>query len=117
MKPRLSPATGWALIAALAALAAYMTWTLMNRPVALDSDDAVIELRQLPDMRIDINTASAAELSLLPGLGPLLAERIVDDRAANGPFASVDDLDRVIGIGESILERIRPHAIVADAGQ
>jgi competence protein ComEA len=57
--------------------------------------------------RLNVNTATAAELELLPGIGPALAGRIVDDRRANGPFKSVDDLDRVKGIGPKILERIR----------
>jgi competence ComEA-like helix-hairpin-helix protein len=115
MKLPVSTATGWVLIAALAALTAYMTLTLVNRPVVLDSNDAVDELRQLPDMRIDINTASAAEMSVLPGLGPLLAERFVDNRATQGPIASIDDLDRVNGFGPAIIERIRPYAVVGDS--
>ena len=57
--------------------------------------------------RLNVNTATAAELELLPGIGPALAGRIVDDRQANGPFKTVDDLDRVKGIGPKTLERIR----------
>lgn len=63
---------------------------------------------------LDLNRASTAELELLPRIGPRLAERIVADRRANGPFRSVDDLDRVPGIGPRTLELIRPHARVAD---
>jgi competence protein ComEA len=62
-------------------------------------------------MRVDINSASAAELALLPGLGPQLAQRIVDDREARGPYPSLNDLDRVPGIGQSIVERVKPHAV------
>lgn len=58
---------------------------------------------------LNINTASAAELEALPGIGPALAGRIIDDRAANGPFRTVDDLDRVRGIGPKTLERLRPY--------
>lgn len=68
-------------------------------------------------MRIDVNSASAAELALLPGLGPSLAQRIVDDRAAHGPFKSIDDLDRVRGIGKAIIERLRPYAVADDGIQ
>lgn len=57
--------------------------------------------------RLNVNTASAAELELLPGIGPALAGRIVEDRQANGAFGSVDDLDRVKGIGPKTLDRIR----------
>lgn len=56
---------------------------------------------------IDLNTATAAQLELLPGVGPTLAARIVQDRQANGPFKSVDDLDRVKGIGPGIVEKVR----------
>lgn len=63
---------------------------------------------ELPDL-VDINTADEEALEQLPGIGPALAERIVQDRAANGPFASVDDLTRVPGIGEKTLESLRPY--------
>lgn len=59
---------------------------------------------------IDINTAGADELALLPGIGPRIAGRIVSDRTGRGPFASVDELRRVNGIGAATLERIRPFA-------
>ncbi len=57
--------------------------------------------------KININTATAAELEALPGIGPALAARIVAYREANGPFHSVEELRRVQGIGEAILARIR----------
>lgn len=57
---------------------------------------------------INVNTASAAELEGLPDIGPVLAARIVADRERNGPFRSVDDLDRVAGIGSATLARLRP---------
>jgi competence protein ComEA len=56
---------------------------------------------------IDINTASASELESLPGIGEVIAQRIVDFRTQNGPFASVDDLLDVSGIGDAILAEIR----------
>jgi competence protein ComEA len=56
---------------------------------------------------LDLNTATAAELEALPGVGPSTAAAIVDDRTRNGPFASVDDLDRVPGIGPAKLEALR----------
>ncbi|TWE13297.1 ComEA family DNA-binding protein [Rudaeicoccus suwonensis] len=57
---------------------------------------------------VDINTADAAGLDSLPGVGPVLAERIIQWRQENGRFTSVDDLGEVSGIGEKMLERLRP---------
>ena len=53
---------------------------------------------------ININTATQAELEALPGIGPVIARRIIEGR----PYRSVDDLDRVNGIGKKRLEAIRP---------
>lgn len=58
---------------------------------------------------IDINRAPAAELELLPGIGPALAARIVEHRQAHGPFRRVEDLTSVRGIGPVTLERLRPR--------
>ena len=59
--------------------------------------------------KIDINSASAETLMLLPGIGEVLAERIVAYREAHGPFPSVDALDHVEGIGEGTLAPIRRY--------
>ena len=56
---------------------------------------------------VNINNASASELEILPGIGEVIAQRIVDHRTANGPFASVDQLLDVSGIGDAILGSIR----------
>ncbi|MDT0165300.1 ComEA family DNA-binding protein [Actinotalea sp. AC32] len=55
---------------------------------------------------LDVNAASAVELEALPGIGPVLAQRIVDHREALGPFAAVEDLAAVSGIGPAVLERL-----------
>lgn len=57
---------------------------------------------------VDINSASAEELDHLPGVGPALSQRIVEHRNANGPFARIEDLDAVSGIGIRMINRIRP---------
>ena len=57
--------------------------------------------------RIYVNSATQAELETLPGIGPAIAQRIIDYREQVGAFNSLDDLDQVSGIGESTLERLR----------
>jgi len=57
--------------------------------------------------KININTATAAELESLPGIGPVLAQRVVDYREANGPFATIEDIKNVSGIGEGIFAEIK----------
>ena len=61
---------------------------------------------------ININTASATDLEKLPGIGPALAQRIVEYRDSHGPFASVDALTDVPGIGKAKLEGLREQATV-----
>ena len=56
---------------------------------------------------VNINTASAAELQTLSGIGPSMAQSIIDERTKNGAFSSVDDLMRVSGIGEKKLAKIK----------
>jgi competence protein ComEA len=56
---------------------------------------------------VNVNSATAEELESLPGVGPATAAAIIRDRDTNGPFTTVDDLDRVQGIGPAKLEQLR----------
>jgi competence protein ComEA len=61
---------------------------------------------------LDLNRASEEDLQRLPGIGPVLARRIVETRQAQGPFKAVDQLRRVKGIGKKTFERIRAFVVV-----
>jgi competence protein ComEA len=72
-------------------------------------------VRQQPlhaEYRLDANTATWVEWMQIEGIGEVLARRIVEDRETNGPFTSVDELDRVSGIGPKTVEKLRPYVVV-----
>ena len=108
-------ANRWVLVGAIAALLLLCLWTHRG--------DFAREERLLPiatvegaslengGYLININTADAQTLQTLPGIGEVLAQRIVEYRAENGPFVSVDALDNVYGIGEGKLAPIRRFLI------
>lgn len=58
---------------------------------------------------VNVNTASVAELQLLPRIGPAVAARIVEQREKNGPFKALDDLLLVRGIGEATYDQLKPY--------
>lgn len=64
---------------------------------------------------VDINTADAQQLQTLKGIGPALAERIIAYREEHGPFASVEELLQVSGIGEHTLEQFRDRVAASAA--
>jgi len=61
---------------------------------------------------VDVNTATADQLEVLPGIGPTLAGAIVQERERNGPFRSIDDLTRVPGIGDGRLSQLRDRVSI-----
>jgi len=64
---------------------------------------------------LDLNRATEREIEALPGIGPVLAGRIVDYRQSRGTFRSIEQLRNVKGIGKKTFERIRTHVHVAPA--
>ena len=91
--------TGWTVpVSALLVMA--ITATMFLAPVALAESGKGQEL-------VNINTADIQELTSLPGIGSSKAAAIVDYRKEHGPFAQVDELIRIQGIGSNILEKIR----------
>jgi competence protein ComEA len=65
-----------------------------------------------PAGKVDLNTATAEDLGALPRVGPVLAQRIIDYRAAHGRFSAPEDLDAVNGIGPKMLESLLPLVTV-----
>jgi competence protein ComEA len=63
--------------------------------------------------QVNINTADAAKLALLPRVGPAVADRILDYRKQNGPFKAVEDLMHVRGIGEKTYALIKPYVALS----
>ncbi|MBI3942625.1 MAG: ComEA family DNA-binding protein [Chloroflexi bacterium] len=60
-----------------------------------------------PIGKINLNTATASELDSLPGIGPAIAQRIIDYRTKNGPFKSIEEIKQVSGIGDAIFENLK----------
>jgi competence protein ComEA len=75
----------------------------------------VVDIDRAPPLvakfQVDVNRADWPELTQLPGIGPALAQRLIDDREQNGEFHAVEELSRVSGIGPRTLERIRPYIL------
>ena len=65
---------------------------------------------------VDLNTASREQLMQVKGIGPALADRIVEFRKEHGPFRRVEDILKVRGVGEKSLEKLRPYLKVGKTG-
>lgn len=61
---------------------------------------------------VNINAAGLEQLDSLPGIGPVLAQRIIDFREENGPFTSVDELQNVSGVGPAVMAKIKDQVTV-----
>jgi len=93
---------------------------LLDAGVEPDADLSHIEIyipregEEQSSQKIDINRAELWLLEALPGIGGVLAQRIVDYRSQNGPFRTIEDLLKVSGIGEGTLEKIKDYITVSD---
>lgn len=127
MNPRLSPAQERGLIVLVAiglvasGLALFLP-TIRSRPLTtlepIDITGVRILLPTFLDAeeegKINLNTASAEELTSLPGIGEVLAARIIAYREEHGPFQTLDDIMQVSGIGSKVVEEIRDLATLSD---
>lgn len=73
--------------------------------------------KTLPAQPIDLNSATKEQLMMLPGIGPAIAERIVEDRNENGAFESVNQLTRIRGIKSKTVEKLLPYLTVKKDGK
>lgn len=64
--------------------------------------------------KINLNTATAEQLQLIPGIGPALSERIIAYRQDNGPFTCIEDTINIKGIGKYLLSRLETYSTVGD---
>ncbi|MHC5034925.1 MAG: ComEA family DNA-binding protein [Planctomycetota bacterium] len=100
---------GVAVVLAAVGAARCIEWIWGGAEIAVVESADVLP----PPARLDVNTASDFELAMLPGIGKKMAQAIVEYRREHGPFASLEDLTRVRGIGRRKVEAIRPHAMCA----
>ena len=94
---------------AIVILSVYDTPDLVPAGIVYFGNDDVLTTS---DVKIDINTADAAQLMALEGIGEAMARKIIEYRETHGGFASIDELKQVDGIGDSIFGKISPFVAV-----
>ena len=105
--------TGYDLWRAWRPVARHSPQLLPPDPLPSAALDTAAAPRALADTAVlDLNRAGAAELDALPGIGPVLARRIVEFRRQHGPFRRVEELRAVRGVGPRLLERLKPRVAV-----
>lgn len=114
-----APPRGAAVSTGRPAIASVGPWTkpveAVERSVVQDTAPADPRpIQRVAVRQVDLNQATVADLEALPGIGPKLAQRVIEHRDERGPFHSVDDLRQVRGIGRKKFDRLRPHVLVTN---
>ncbi len=91
-----------------------MTAIAISACVSSRRTDPPLESTQSVDLRIDMNSATWRELSLMPCIGEVMARRIIADRKSRGPFGSVSEMQRIAGIGPRTMAEIETFGFVTD---
>ena len=102
----------WLLTVSLAVMAVLLTAHVWRDQQRRATPVEVIHPEGRYQYQVALNSATWVEWAQLDGIGETLARRIVADREQRGPFRSIDDLDRVKGIGPKTLEKMRPYLVV-----
>jgi competence protein ComEA len=89
--------------------------TIVMIVLALVLSSLVVTAEAAQSGVVNINTADATQLQLLPRVGPALAQRIIEFRESHGPFESIDELVAVKGIGETSLGNLSPYVTTEGA--
>jgi competence protein ComEA len=95
----------------LISLAGIGVWIFIQGGFRQRMIDADQSEKQIFQFQVDLNKAELPELIQLPGIGEVLAGRIVASRQKDGPFADLDDLRRIRGIGPKTMEHLRPYLL------
>jgi len=107
----------WVVLIVIVAAASYLLGVQhgrMNNDAVLcgEKDSETVQIR--PNARINPNLASIEELDSLPGIGPVLAERIVKYREENGSFEQIEDMLKISGLGPKMIRKIEPYLLVEE---
>lgn len=90
----------------------WVGWCVSVLALLLCSASPLLAKKKPPARPVNLNTATAAELQEVPGIGPATAQKILDTRKSYGPFKSVDDLLAIKGIGQKRLDKMRKYLTV-----
>jgi competence protein ComEA len=103
-------------LARAAAACLILTLALLSAPVPCAAAPSGSKAAPAAGERIDINSASAEQLVVIPGIGKVMADRIIQFREEHGPFSKVEELLKIKGIGEKSLEKLRPYIKIGKNG-